>query len=60
MRWLFWIIGIGYLLGGTEQIEYIYGLLFIIIGYLSDIVNRLKVTKEEEYYDKRISQGTYR
>lgn len=42
MRWIFWIIGISYLLGGTEQIEYIYGLLFIIIGYLSDIVNRLK------------------
>lgn len=41
MRWLFWIVGISYLLGGTEQIKYIYGLLFIIIGYLSDIVNRL-------------------
>ena len=42
MRWLFWIIGISCLLGGTEQIEYIYGLFFIIIGYLSEIVNKLK------------------
>ena len=42
MKWIFWIIGISCLLGGTEQIEYIYGLLFIIIGYLSDIDNKLK------------------
>jgi hypothetical protein len=41
MRWLFWIASVHCLLKGTEQ-YFIYGLLFIIIGYLSDIVNKLK------------------
>ena len=40
MRWLFWTISIFYLLKNTE-LYFIIGLLFIIIGYLSDIVNRL-------------------